>query len=110
MGFRVAEKKVRRCSPKPLKPPKHPKAPPPLNPAALNPTYRFMGTCNHNDKSTFHLLRGLWELISTVIIGARSTLNLQVNPALRADPDMRQGLATSTLEMSSNSWGLGFRV
>ena len=40
-----------------------------------------MGTYNPNDKSTYNLLRGLRGLrgvISTVITGVISTLNLQV--------------------------------
>ena len=37
-----------------------------------------MGTYNPNCKSTYNLLRGLWGLISTVIIGGISVLNLQV--------------------------------
>ena len=38
-----------------------------------------MGTYNPDYKSTSSLLRGLRGLISTVIIGVRSTLNLQVS-------------------------------
>ena len=40
-----------------------------------------MGTSSPDYKSTEYLLRGLWGLrglISTVIVGAISTLNLQV--------------------------------
>ena len=37
-----------------------------------------MGTDNPNYKSTYNLLRGLRELISIVITGVISTLNLQV--------------------------------
>ena len=37
-----------------------------------------MGTYNHNYQSTYNLLRGLRGLISAVIMGLISTLNLQV--------------------------------
>ena len=37
-----------------------------------------MGTSNPNNKSTYNLLRGLGGLISAVILGFRSTLNLEV--------------------------------
>ena len=50
----------------------------------LNPTWRFMGTYNARYKSTYHLLRGLRGLISTVMIGVTSTLNLQASPRLWA--------------------------
>ena len=37
-----------------------------------------MGTCNLNDESAQNLLTGLRGLMSTVLLGARSTMNLQV--------------------------------
>ena len=50
-----------------------------------------MGTYNPTyNKSTQNLLRGLRGLISTVIIGVVSTLNLQVDP--REDPRSRSPL------------------
>ena len=41
-----------------------------------------MGTYNTSCKSTYNLLRGLRGLISTVILGVTSTLNLQVGQVL----------------------------
>ena len=42
-----------------------------------------MSTHNHTFLSTYNLLRGLWGLISTVIIRVISTLNLQVESLSR---------------------------
>ena len=44
-------------------------------------TWRIMGTCNPNYKSTYYLLRGV-----RVITGVFSTLNLQVYPPQTKSP------------------------
>ena len=45
-------------------------------------------TSNPSYKSTYNLLRGLGRLISAVIIGAISALNLQVDPTPLLSPKL----------------------
>ena len=52
-----------------------------------------MGIYNQSYKSTYNLLRGFRGLISTVISGVISTMNLQVSES-EGSWDLRVGLAS----------------